>query len=37
LSIDSKKGRININTKNIDKISENIDNIDKIIINHKNE
>ena len=33
----SKKGKININTKNIDKISENIDNIDKIIINHKNE
>ena len=33
----TKKGKININTKNIDKISENIDNIDKIIINHKNE
>ena len=33
----SKKGKININTKNIDKIGENIDNIDKIIINHKNE
>lgn len=33
----NKKGKININIKNIDKISENIDNISKIVVKYKNE
>jgi hypothetical protein len=33
----NKKGKINVNIKNIDKIRENIDNINKIVVKYKNE